>query len=83
VLQVARYLIPKGDIVLIADDKGVKDIYSADQSAADARSPLTVLVNGGTASAAEVLAAALQDNARGTIVGERTFGKGIIQSVRA
>lgn len=74
----------KGDIVLVADTKGVKDIYSADAlRSEDATTPLAVLVNGGTASAAEVLAGAIQDNDRGTIVGERTFGKGLIQSVRS
>ena len=80
--QVAKDLIKAGDIVLIADSKGVKDIYSADGRALDATSPLAVLVNGGTASAAEVLSGALQDNGRATIAGERTFGKGLIQSVR-
>lgn len=42
--------------------------------------PLTVLVNSGTASAAEVLAGALRDNNRALILGERTFGKGLIQT---
>jgi hypothetical protein len=40
-----------------------------------------VLVNKGTASAAEVLTGALQDNKRGVVVGEKTFGKGIIQTI--
>ena len=43
--------------------------------------PLSVLVNGGTASAAEIVAAALRDNCRAPLVGARTFGKGLIQSV--
>ena len=83
-LQVAQMLIDKADIVLIADTKGVKDIYSTDKLALeDAGTPLAVVVNGGTASAAEVLSGAIQDNKRGTVAGEVTFGKGLIQSVRA
>jgi carboxyl-terminal processing protease len=43
--------------------------------------PLVVLVNGGTASSAEILAGALRDHGRGILVGERTYGKGLIQKV--
>lgn len=45
------------------------------------RLPLTVLVNEHTASASEILAGALKDNCRGVLVGKRTYGKGLIQSV--
>jgi len=47
----------------------------------EATAPLSILVNRGTASASEVLAGALKDNARGVIVGETTFGKGLIQTI--
>lgn len=80
-VEVGRMLIDKGDIVLIADAEGVRDIYEADGSAIDASTPLAVLVNRGTASASEVLAGALKDDHRGTIVGESTFGKGLIQTL--
>eukprot|EP00879_Flechtneria_rotunda_P031514 GHRR01034433.1.p2 GENE.GHRR01034433.1~~GHRR01034433.1.p2 ORF type:complete len:124 (+),score=37.81 GHRR01034433.1:499-870(+) len=48
---------------------------------ASTRLPLTVLVNEHTASASEILAGALKDNCRGLLVGTRTYGKGLIQSV--
>lgn len=80
-VKVAQMWIPKGDIVLIADAQGVRDVYEAQGGAEEPSIPLTVLVNRGTASASEVLSGALKDNKRGVIVGERTFGKGLIQTL--
>ncbi|KAF8071053.1 ctpA [Scenedesmus sp. PABB004] len=80
-VNVARMLVDRGDLVLIADAAGVRDIYSADGNSIDSATPLVVLVNRGTASASEVLAGALKDSRRGVIAGERTFGKGLIQTV--
>jgi hypothetical protein len=53
-VNVARMLIDKGDLVLIADSQGIRDIYSADGNSIDNSTPLVVLVNKGTASASEV-----------------------------
>ncbi|GBF95448.1 carboxyl-terminal-processing peptidase chloroplastic [Raphidocelis subcapitata] len=80
-VAVARQWVDRGEVVLIADSQGVRDIYSADGNSLDAATPLAVLVNKGTASAAEVLAGALRDNGRATIVGGPTYGKGLIQTV--
>ena len=74
--------LDQGDVVLIADTEGVRDIVSAEGTSLDSTTPLTVLVNKGTASASEVLSGAIQDNGRGVIVGESsTFGKGLIQTL--
>jgi hypothetical protein len=53
-VNVARMLIDRGDLVLIADSQGIRDIYSADGNSIDNSTPLVVLVNKGTASASEV-----------------------------
>ena len=52
-----------------------------DDGDAETQRPLTVLINGGSASASEILAGALHDAGRANLVGDRTFGKGKIQSV--
>ena len=80
-VAVAKLLLQKGVVVYIADSTGVRDIFDAPgPPAVPADVPLAVLVNKGTASAAEVLAGALRDNGRARLYGERTFGKGIIQT---
>jgi len=82
-VEVARAWLPAGAaVVLIADAAGVRDAYEADGGVvAPLTAPLTVLVNRGTASAAEVLAGALRDEGRAVVAGEPTFGKGLIQTV--
>eukprot|EP00897_Mesotaenium_endlicherianum_P004000 jgi/Mesen1/3628/ME000020S03161 len=75
-------MLDKGVIVYIADSMGVRDIYDTEGEYAIAtEEPLAVLVNKGTASASEILAGALKDNKRATILGQPTFGKGAQESI--
>ncbi len=62
-------------------DGSTKHAYHADEGSQICRIPMAVLIDGETASAAEILTAALQDYGRATIVGTRSFGKGIVQEV--
>lgn len=78
---VASIFIDKGEIVSIRGRNQPTKTLNATGGAISGKIPVAVLVDGDTASAAEIVAGAIQDHDRGEIVGERTFGKGVFQQV--
>lgn len=78
--EIADELIGEGTIVYTKDNKGDKEYLKSDANKLGL--PIAVLVNEGSASASEILTAAIVDNNEGIAVGTTTFGKGLVQSVR-
>ena len=81
VVNMLDYMLPKGSTIVSTKDKNGKgETYTA-KSESSFKLPLTVLINGNTASASEVFSGAIKDYEMGQLVGTTSFGKGIVQSV--
>lgn len=78
-IAIARMWIPEGTIVSVQERNNPKETVSANHQALTTK-PLVVIVDQHSASASEVLCAAIQDNKRAVLVGTTTFGKGLVQS---
>ena len=80
-VKVTGLFIPKGPVVQISNATDGNTVLNNEEKEQQYLGPLTVLVNRYSASASEIFAAAIQDYGRGVIIGERTFGKGTVQSI--
>lgn len=84
-VQIASNFVPKGTEIVRTKGREKRDvkIFKTTSQPLDTKIPLAILTDGGTASASEIVAGSMQDLDRAIIVGERSYGKGLVQTPRA
>lgn len=78
-VKVAGQFVPKGPVVSVVTRDGRRETHSSNLEVT--KYPLAILVNGGSASASEIVAGAVQDTGVGTLIGTKTYGKGSVQTI--
>ncbi len=78
-VRIGSYFVPKGPILIERMKDGTQKVYDRQGRYLLGDTPLVVLVDGGSASASEIVAGAIQDAGTGVLIGEKTFGKGSVQ----
>ena len=80
-LKIADYILNKDDVILYEVDKNNKETIEKSTNDPIINMPIVILTNGNTASSSEILAGALKDHGKAKVVGEKTYGKGVIQQL--